>query len=56
MGQLKLIELRERSRQKLGPKFSLSDYHDLVLDSGALPLDVLERRVDTWIAAGGGKQ
>lgn len=55
MGQLKLIELRERARTKLGPKFSLSDYHDFVLDSGALPLDVLEKRVDTWIAAGGGK-
>ncbi len=55
MGQLKLIELRERSRSKLGPKFSLSDYHDLVLDSGALPLDVLEQRVDAWIAAGGGR-
>ena len=55
MGQLKLIELRERSKAKLGPKFNLSDYHDLVLDSGALPLDVLEQRVDAWIAAGGGK-
>ncbi len=55
MGQLKLIELRERARTKLGAKFSLSDYHDLVLDSGALPLDVLEKRVDSWIAAGGGK-
>ncbi len=56
MGQLKLIELRERARTKLGAKFSLSDYHDLVLDSGALPLDVLETRVDAWIAAGGGKR
>ncbi len=55
MGQLKLLELRERARTKLGPKFSLSDYHDLVLDSGALPLDVLDKRVDNWIAAGGGK-
>jgi len=55
MGQLKLIELRERARTKLGARFSLSDYHDLVLDSGALPLDVLEMRVDAWIAAGGGK-
>jgi uncharacterized protein (DUF885 family) len=55
-GQLKLIELRERARQKLGPKFSIKDYHDEVLDSGALPLDILERRVDDWIAAGGGPQ
>ncbi len=55
MGQLKLIELRERARTRLGTKFQLSDYHDLVLDSGALPMDVLEQRVDAWIAAGGGK-
>ncbi|WP_419803730.1 DUF885 domain-containing protein [Terriglobus sp.] len=55
MGQLKFIELRERARTKLGAKFKLSDYHDLVIDSGALPMDVLEQRVDAWIAAGGGK-
>ncbi|GAA3761670.1 DUF885 domain-containing protein [Terriglobus aquaticus] len=55
MGQLKFIELRERARTKLGPKFKLSDYHDLVIDSGALPMDLLEQRVDAWIAAGGGK-
>ena len=55
MGQLQFIQLRERARTKLGPKFKLSDYHDLVIDSGALPLDVLEQRVDAWIAAGGGK-
>lgn len=55
MGQLQFIQLRERARTKLGPKFKLSDYHDLVIDSGALPMDVLEQRVDAWIAAGGGK-
>ncbi len=55
MGQLKYIELRERAHTKLGPKFKLNDYHDLVIDSGALPMDVLEQRVDAWIAAGGGK-
>ncbi len=55
MGQLKLVELRERAQSKLGSRFKLSDYHDLVVDTGALPLDVLEQRVDTWIARGGGK-
>ncbi len=55
MGQLKFLELRERARTKLGTKFRLSDYHDLLLDSGALPMDVIEKRVDAWIAAGGGK-
>lgn len=50
MGQLKILELRQRARTALGPRFRLKDFHDLVIDSGALPLDVLERRVDTWIA------
>ena len=49
MGQLKILELRERARTALGPKFDIKAFHDEVLDSGALPLDVLERRVDTWI-------
>ncbi len=55
-GQLKLLELRERAKQKLGPKFDVRNFHDEVLDSGALPLDILEKRVDVWIAAGGPPQ
>ena len=51
MGQLKLIELRERSQKALGAKFDIRKFHDLVIDSGALPLDVLDTRVDEWIAA-----
>jgi uncharacterized protein (DUF885 family) len=49
MGQLKLLELREKAKTALGPKFDLRAFHDEVLDSGALPLDVLEQRVDSWI-------
>lgn len=55
-GQLKILELRERAKQKLGAKFDIRNFHDEVLDSGALPLDILEKRVDTWIAAGGPPQ
>jgi uncharacterized protein (DUF885 family) len=51
MGQLKILELRERAKTALGPKFDLKAFHDVVLDSGALPLDVLEKQVDTWIAS-----
>jgi len=50
MGQLKILELRDRAKTALGPKFDLKAFHDVVLDSGALPLDVLEKQVDAWIA------
>ncbi len=51
MGQLKILELREKAQKALGPKFDLRQFHDVVLDSGALPMDVLEKQVDTWITA-----
>jgi uncharacterized protein (DUF885 family) len=50
MGQLKILELRDRAKTALGPKFDLKAFHDVVIDSGALPLDVLEKQVDAWIA------
>jgi len=50
MGQLKILELRERAKTALGPKFDIKAFHDQVLDSGALPMDVLEQRIDAWIA------
>jgi uncharacterized protein (DUF885 family) len=50
IGQLKLLELRAKAQQALGDRFSLSAFHDQVLDSGALPLDYLEQRIDGWIA------
>ena len=53
IGQLKILELRARAKDKLGAKFDLRAFHDEVVDSGALPLDVLESRVDAWIAQGG---
>lgn len=51
IGSLKIQELRDRARARLGDKFSLKAYHDLVLSEGALPLTVLAKKVDTWIAA-----
>ncbi|MEO6910204.1 MAG: DUF885 domain-containing protein [Edaphobacter sp.] len=51
MGQLKILELRDRAKTALGPKFDIRAFHDEVLDSGALPMDVLEQRVNDWIAA-----
>jgi uncharacterized protein (DUF885 family) len=51
MGQLKILELRDKAKTALGPKFDIKAFHDAVLDSGALPMDVLEQRVDAWIAS-----
>ena len=51
IGQLKILELRAKAQQELGTKFDIRAFHDEVIDSGALPLDVLEQRVDAWIEA-----
>ncbi|MDE3200046.1 MAG: DUF885 domain-containing protein [Acidobacteriota bacterium] len=49
IGQLTIIALREKAKKELGPKFDIRAFHDEVLDSGALPLDMLADRVDAWI-------
>jgi uncharacterized protein (DUF885 family) len=49
LGQLKILELRARAEKALGPKFDLRAFHDQVVDSGALPLDVLDARITAWI-------
>jgi uncharacterized protein (DUF885 family) len=50
MGQLKILELREKAKKELGPKFDIRQFHDQVLGAGALPLDVLQEQIDHWIA------
>jgi uncharacterized protein (DUF885 family) len=50
MGELKIQELRARAHKELGTGFDLKEFHDVVLGSGALPLDILERNVNQWIA------
>jgi len=53
VGMLKIVDLREKAKRALGPRFDIRDFHDVVLRSGALPLDLLEQQVDAWIAAQG---
>jgi uncharacterized protein (DUF885 family) len=50
MGELKIHELRRRARSELGASFDLKEFHDVVLGSGPLPLDILDRNVNQWIA------
>jgi uncharacterized protein (DUF885 family) len=45
LGQLRILELRERAKAALGNRFSIKDFHDIVLGGGTMPLDVVEQRV-----------
>ena len=58
IGQLKILEVRDRAKKALGDKFDIRAFHDQVIDSGALPLDVLDERINAWIAeqTGAGKK
>jgi uncharacterized protein (DUF885 family) len=53
LGYLKMLELRQRAEQALGPKFDIRHYHDTVLQIGSVPLPVLEKRIDRFISEGG---
>ncbi|MCH7744068.1 MAG: DUF885 domain-containing protein [Proteobacteria bacterium] len=50
IGMMKILQLRERAKKELGESFDIRDFHDVVLGGGALPLPLLEARVDEWIA------
>src|SRR5205814_7083527 len=50
IGQLKIIELREKAHKERGPRFDIRGFHDEVLSGGATPLDVLAARIDGWVA------
>ena len=49
IGMLKIVELRERAKKELGTKFDLREFHDVVLTYGAVPLNILEENVNSWI-------
>jgi uncharacterized protein (DUF885 family) len=51
LGQLRILELRERARARLGDAFDLREFHDVILGSGAMPLTILERAVDRWLGS-----
>jgi len=51
IGKIKIMELRQRARDRLGRKFDWRGFHDVVLTGGPMPLAVLDRRVETWIKA-----
>lgn len=53
LGYLKILELRQKAEQALGPKFDIRHFHDTVLQIGSVPLPVLEKRVERFIADGG---
>ena len=50
IGELKILELRERAKRELGARFDIRAFHDAVLESGGVTLPVLERRIETYIA------
>ena len=54
IGQLKIVELREKARAALGTRFSIREFHNVVLGTGTVPLDLLERQVDAYIRSSRG--
>jgi uncharacterized protein (DUF885 family) len=55
MGQLTIRKLREEAKAQLGAKFDIKAFHDEILNGGAMPLDLLQERVQRWIKEQGPK-
>lgn len=53
IGMIKILALREEAKTKLGDKFDIREYHDVIISSGPVPLSIMEERVDAWVAAKG---
>ena len=51
IGMMKILSLREKSKEALGDKFDIREYHDVILKNGPVPLNVLENFVDEYIAS-----
>ena len=55
VGELKIVELRDRAKKELGGKFSFQEFHNTVLETGEVPLEILERQVDGYTRSAGAK-
>ncbi|MCF6274384.1 MAG: DUF885 domain-containing protein [Robiginitomaculum sp.] len=53
IGMIKILALREDAKKKLGDKFDIREYHDVIISSGPVPLSIMEERVDDWVASKG---
>jgi uncharacterized protein (DUF885 family) len=49
LGMLKILSLREKSKERLGKRFDLSEFHDVVLLGGAIPMEILEHNIEQWL-------